>query len=61
MVGTFGHEHLGDGRLGRDAALDQPGLHRRLLDDALGIVGKRIYRDAHASSESDPRADGDSF
>ena len=43
MVGVFGDEHVGDGRLGRQAALDQPRRRRRLDDDVLaspaGVFG----------------------
>ena len=35
MVGIFGDEHVGDGRLGGHAALDQSRRRRRLDDDAL--------------------------
>lgn len=35
MVGIFGNEDVGDGRLGGHAALDQPCRRRRLDDDAL--------------------------
>ena len=33
MVGIFADQHVGDGRLGRDAALDEPGGRRRLDHD----------------------------
>ena len=43
MVGIFGHQNLGDGRLGRQAALDQPRRRRRLHDTVLaapaGVFG----------------------
>jgi hypothetical protein len=43
MVGVFGHQNLGDGRLGRQPALDQPGgrlsLHDNVLAGATGIFG----------------------
>ena len=35
MVGIFGDQNLGDGGLGRQAALDQPGRSRRLHDAVL--------------------------
>ena len=35
MVGVFGHEHMSDHRLGRQAATDQPRRRRRLDDAAL--------------------------
>jgi len=43
MVGIFRHQHLGDRRLGRQAALDQPGRRGRLHNDifagATGVFG----------------------
>ena len=43
MVGIFGHQNLGDGRLGRQSALDQPGWGRGLQDTVLaraaGVFG----------------------
>ena len=43
MVGIFGHQNLGDRRLGRQAALDQSRWRRRLHDTVLaspaGIFG----------------------
>ena len=43
VIGVFGDEHVGDRRLGRQAALDQPRRHRRLDDDVLaraaGVFG----------------------
>ena len=43
MIGIFGHQHLGDGGLGRQSALDQPGRSRRLHDAILarsaGVFG----------------------
>ena len=49
VIGIFGHQHLGDGRLGRQAALDQPRRRRRLHDTILagpaGVFGPA--RDEH--------------
>ncbi len=46
VVGVLGDEHLGDGRLGRQAALDQPRRRGRLDHDVLaGPAG--ILRPAH--------------
>ena len=43
MVGIFGHQNLGDGGLGRHAALDQPrrrrGLHDTVLAAPAGVFG----------------------
>ena len=43
MVGIFGHQNLGDGGLGRQAALDQPrrrrGLHDTVLAGPAGVFG----------------------
>ena len=46
MIGVFGDQHVGDGRLGRQAALDQPRRRRRLDDDVLaGAAG--VFGPAH--------------
>ena len=43
MIGIFRHQHLGDGRLGRQATLDQPRRRRRLHHEvfagAAGVFG----------------------
>jgi hypothetical protein len=46
MVGVFGDEHMGDGRLGRQAALDQPRRCRRLDDDVLASAAG-VFGPAH--------------
>ena len=49
MVGVLGDEHLGDGCVGRQAALDQPGRRGRLHHDVLarpaGIAGPADHHD----------------
>ncbi len=46
VIGVFGDEHMGDRRLGRQAALDQPRRGRRLHDDVLaGAAG--VFGTAH--------------
>ena len=50
MIGIFGHQNLGDGGLGRQAAFDQPRRSRRLHDTVLagpaGIFGPPGDEDA---------------
>ena len=49
VVGIFGHEHLGDGGVGRQPALDQPRrrrrLHHHLLAGAAGVFGPAHHQD----------------
>jgi hypothetical protein len=46
MVGVFGNEHVGDRRIGRQAALDQPRRRRRLEDDVLAGAAS-VFGPAH--------------
>ena len=41
VIGVLGHHDVGDQRLGRQAALDQP-RRRRRLDDAGDVIGARL-------------------
>ena len=65
MIGVFGDEHVGDGRLGRQAALDQPRRRRRLDDDVLagaagvfgpGVVAEQTNKFASLTFELGPPA-----
>jgi hypothetical protein len=50
VIGVFGDQHLGDRRLGRQAALDQPRrrgrLHHHVLARPAGVLGPA--HDQHA-------------
>jgi hypothetical protein len=50
MVGILGHQHLGDRRLGRQAAFNQPRrrrcLHHHILANPAGVFGSA--HDQHA-------------
>ena len=46
VIGIFGDEHVGDRRLGRQAALDQPRRRRRLDDDVLASAAG-VFGPAH--------------
>lgn len=50
VIGIFGDQYLGDGRLGRNAAFDQPCGSRSLDDDfltgAAGIFGTARHQNA---------------
>jgi hypothetical protein len=50
VIGVFGHEHLRYRRLGRQAALDQPGrrwgLHHHVLAGPAGVFGSANHEHA---------------
>ena len=46
MIGELRHQHMGDGRLGRQPAFDQPG-RRRCLHDHLAAGPAGVLRATH--------------
>ena len=54
MIGELRYQHLGDGRLGRQSAFDQPGRRRRLHDHVCCKPGRRTSGGARPAPGTGP-------